>query len=348
MTPTLTCAAGWLSLFLLLDGASAATRQYDVTHEMHLRPRDGDTQWVTEWGHAMLTEAKNSLGEHDRDKVRDKHIVGFIGSDSATIGSSVTGASSSSTVSASVNVGLGNTLDAVVTAKGVANADNPPRWTWAFASGTSVVGAAAARTSSAGRLRWRAVSVVSASGCTQPCVRVRDPIDFVARSLSTGETRSGTLLDIDYSLDQGSGRIDWTDGVLSIESGEAHPVSGSFSLDLDSPFTVQQGRVSFTFVDGIVTQSVATGVFEGKLPGVGRSAIGGFSLGAVELDYDFGFGNDPIALGLSFSNGGQADVISVVPEPHAALLAGGGVLSLLCLRRGTMRTNRASPLVSGA
>jgi hypothetical protein len=244
----------------------------------------------------------------------------------------VAGADAQSTVSGTVAFAVGQPLTATVTAKGSALAtrvDN--RSSFAFSSARSVVGAATLKTGSNGQINWRSRMTVEASGSASGRARGKDPIDFTATDLVSGTTLNGTLLDIESNITGGSGLVDWTDGVLTI-AGPA--LSGNFLIDISSPFTLQQGIVQFSFAKGIVTSSTATGMFSGLLPGVGDSAIGSFALGDTNLDYDFGFGSNDIALSLGFGNGGEAQ--DAVPEPSAwaFLIAGFGAIG------GMMRWRR--------
>jgi hypothetical protein len=316
-------------LFLSAQPALAA-KSYDVTHDMTLKPNNAQTSWIAAWGYGQNVYAHNSLPQTDEKKPMG-NIQPFVGTKTNSTAASVAGADAKSTVSGTVAFAVGQPFTATVTAKGSAIATKVDDLSsTAFSSARSVVGAATLKTGSNGQINWRSRMTVEASGGAYGHVRGKDPIDFVASDLVSGTTVSGTLLDIESNITGGSGLVDWTDGVLTI-SGRA--LSGNFLIDISSPYTRQQGNVQFSFANGIVTSSMATGMFSGLLPGVGNSAIGAFALGDTNLDYDFGFGSNDIGLNLGFGNGGEAQ--DAIPEPAtwAFLIAGFGAVGGVMRRR---------------
>jgi len=115
--------------------------------------------------------------------------------------------------------------------------------------------------------------------------------------------------------------MSWEAGILSLSS-PADDLSGYFSIELPSAYTTEQGGVLIRFVNGIISSSSAFGIYSGLAPAVGSKAVGNFAIGEPLINYDFGFGDEPITVDFAFSNGGQAVV--EVPEPtiQATLLLG--------------------------
>jgi hypothetical protein len=104
-----------------------------------------------------------------------------------------------------------------------------------------------------------------------------------------------------------------------------------FGINIDSPFTVQQGTADVSVRNGLITASDGTGMFTGLFPAVGTS--GTFSVplaNSFSLDYNLGnFNGDPLAVQFTLSDSGS---IPAAPEPPAlvsavlALMTGAGVV----------------------
>lgn len=162
-----------------------------------------------------------------------------------------------------------------------------------------------------------------------------DPIDVSFLDLDTMAMVSSQLFDLDLTLGNG-GSSSYLNGDVTISGTD-----GMFTLAMDSPYiTSGTGTIVLGFSNGLVTESEATGIFAGLLPGVGSdsSAIGfhlGDINGAFDIEFDFGAvpGNvNGYDFQAQYDN--SAFVEAVVPEPCSVLLAGAGLLtSLIGLRK---------------
>jgi hypothetical protein len=108
---------------------------------------------------------------------------------------------------------------------------------------------------------------------------------------------------------------------------------GSFSLVMDSPYiTSGIGTITLSFSGGLVTESDATGIYAGLLPGVGSGSDAisfhiGDGQGNVDIDFDYGPDNvNGFDADATFANSGSW---SEVPEPSTLTLLGIGAVGLL-------------------
>jgi len=157
--------------------------------------------------------------------------------------------------------------------------------------------------------------------------RVFDPISFEMFDLGTGDIiEQATLLEI---LADGDGTISWDNDIFSLDSTDA-----SFSVDISSPFTNEQGTLLLQVSGGQVTAAQSSGMFAGlSLPSLG--SLGTFSM-ALPNDFGLSYDLDPLQdrdvnVKFDFSGGGGA--FSAVPEPATWLLLGTGLVAFLSLQR---------------
>lgn len=165
-----------------------------------------------------------------------------------------------------------------------------------------------------------------------------DPISVQATNLVDGQTIDATLFSYEMEgLGQG-GSMAFEEGLLTINTRD-----GRFTLDIPGLYTSQKGSVSFEFANGIVTRSDADGQFAGLLPGVGMSALGSFDLGSIELDYDFGWGDNIYSVNFGAGVSDQVAVYQIVPEPGtwAMMLAGFSLAGIALRRRQAANPNRS-------
>ena len=171
-----------------------------------------------------------------------------------------------------------------------------------------------------GNFTWRPIwsLVVVRTGAFQ------DPVDLSFQDLDTNTTQSSRLFDLDVQL-PAAGSSTMFNGELTISGTD-----GSFSLNQLSQYLVNgTGMMSLTFQNGIVTQSIDSGIYDGLLPAVGTSSLAiGFHLGDaggnINLDFDFGPSNTS-GYDMTAQLGNSAFV--EVPEPGTFVLAILGLLS---------------------
>jgi hypothetical protein len=156
----------------------------------------------------------------------------------------------------------------------------------------------------------------------------RDPINFSILDTVTGDLLEETLLDITYDI-RGDGSFDWESlsGIFSMNVQEA-----SFTIDISSPYTTQQGTVQLVVSGGVVTTSVDTGMFDGLFPAIGTPGSFNVLLPYFTLNYDFGnFNGHDLDIVARFSGSGAA--LAGVPEPGTILVVSSGMLGMMLRRR---------------
>ena len=141
---------------------------------------------------------------------------------------------------------------------------------------------------------------------------IRDPIVARLIDLTTGVTTEWTLMSLMISI--GDGQVAWQNDVLSSTS---HNIT--LDLKIDSPVTLQQGRLRLAVVGGIVTERICTGMFAGMpLPAMGAS--GGFSIPLPEISLDYDLGGDSthdLVPEFEFDEGGELQ-----KEAHSDYIGG--------------------------
>lgn len=314
-------ALAFVALLGPISSASAVERKYDVSHQMTIKPNVGfGGEWQAGWRYIVGEVSATYDGATDGPKTLKGQIEPFTGLGSPKSLSAAIGASSAFGESkATVTMGSGDQpFNGSINVNGYARTDPPIGHSGsAFAASKSLLIAGLKRTSSSGNISWKSVSSIFASACTSPCVEGKDPITFSLVDPVTGEDVAGTLLSIDMSISSGDGLLQWSQGALSVSSGGL--LSGVFSIDQSSPFVTNPGTLSLTFENNVITQSLATGIFAGLAPSVGKSALGTFQFGEQDIGYDFGYGQLPLAVDFGFGNSGEA-MVAVVPEPSVWLM----------------------------
>lgn len=184
---------------------------------------------------------------------------------------------------------------------GYATAVLCPGWTSAFAHAWSAVGARI-DVRKQGHKRWEPIVSATVTGSTKSVI---DPIVAIVTDLETGAVRIETLLAIE--VDAGMGSFSWDGGMLTNASSDFQ-----FTINLDSPWTVQHGTIKLVGVGGMITTSDKTGMFAGAaLPPIGASTFFSAPLSnVIEFDYDVTLdptvGNN-VDVDLELSGSGETD-----------------------------------------
>ncbi len=124
---------------------------------------------------------------------------------------------------------------------------------------------------------------VDVNGRGKNRITAKDPIIARLYDLTTGITTSYVLATVLVSVDEGF--VNWQGGIFSSTAQYL-----SYDLKIQSPVTLQQGRLRLIVENGIVTERIATGMFTGGMgfPGVGQSGNFSTFMPAISLDYDLG------------------------------------------------------------
>lgn len=173
----------------------------------------------------------------------------------------------------------------------------------------------------------------------------KDPIDFQVFDTDTGEILlEDRLLNIEASIfaDPDFAYNNFMSWNTNVKSFNVNAFNANFSIEMSSPFTIQQGILFLEIRGGLVTRSDDTGIFDGLLPAVGSPGVFSMPLDGITLDYDLGdsipFGTRNLSIGFSFNASDQAFAIDrqVIPLPAAAwmgLSLLGGTAAVSKLRR---------------
>lgn len=253
------------------------------------------------------------------------------GTDRPRVGFTDAGATAG--VNASVTNWGGGTWAASMTSYGSAHAQFIPNR--AFASSNLNTRIWAGWTWRNGRIVWRPIindsvgGSASAQGQRWRPIRNRDPIMFSGLDAGGNEMWVESFFDVFLEL---SGPMDWdTTGFRALDTTGA--LDMSLSLAMDNPLiTSGRGKLNLAVVDGMVTQSLGTGVFATlPLPGVGTNIGGALTLPLTNefvIDYDL-TPRGPSDLLITLGGGGDA----LLPEPGVALMSWVGVTMLTIRRR---------------
>ena len=227
-----------------------------------------------------------------------------------------TGLFSSATASSSATVApfvIGGAVSGVIASDGSIIVV-PGSTCCAISSAAIVLGGGSSATH--GSANWGPDMGMTCDTCDAPGIAPdgseMDPIDFQVTDLKTGGITTGSLFSVSSNL-QGTGSWSWTGGVFSLNAANF-----DFSINLNSPFTVQQGTATVQVRNGLITVSSGTGIFAGTFPAVGGSGIFAVPLSSdISINYNLGdFNGDPVAVQFALGDSGSA---CSVPEPSAAL-----------------------------
>lgn len=176
----------------------------------------------------------------------------------------------------------------------------------------------------AGRIRWTPIIQDNVSGNASIVrTRISDPVVFQGFDTDGNLLFDESFFDVFTSLDAS---LSWDSSGL--ETGALNDMTLRIDIPT-SPFMNLSGLLDLQVTGGIVTHSVATGMFNGVgLPGVGADLSGGLFLPDLtndfEFDYDFS-SLDPESLVIHLSGGGWTHI----PSPGGtALLALGAIFSV--------------------
>ncbi|MCA9216425.1 MAG: hypothetical protein KDB27_25325 [Planctomycetales bacterium] len=150
-----------------------------------------------------------------------------------------------------------------------------------------------------GRIRWRPgwqFNTVTGERKVGRAWVARDPVAVTVTDRLTGNSISEELFDLQVQMGVGS-QGSWEDGRLQLNG-----IDGAFYVAVKGDhLTSPKGSILLEFdPQGIVTQSVSTGVFAGTIPGVGMPAELDLNIedylqgsdGYIDLEYDFGMNGD--------------------------------------------------------
>lgn len=214
---------------------------------------------------------------------------------------------------------------------GMASAD---KGATAFSKATSKVEYRVQTADAKGKIKWDPHWSVVSSLEGDSVGGSKDPIDFSVENLDTGEILQSRLFEIDVQVFDGA-FASWTDGLVEVDGSVG---SGSLLVDMTSPFiTSAQGSLFVSFLDGLIVESLDSGLFDGLLPGVGSSALFNFTIAdsdGFEIAFDFGSANTN---GYDFTIDLEASGEAAVPEPPIAFLLGVGLAILSLSRRNRQR-----------
>lgn len=111
----------------------------------------------------------------------------------------------------------------------------------------------------------------------------KDPIGFEVRDASGGESVTGEILSIPWSIEDGAWQ--WQDDQFSMTAW-----NGEFHILLSSPYVTQAGSLDLMIAEGLVTTADDSGIFDGMLAGVsvGQPGSVAFALPCrIDFDWDF-------------------------------------------------------------
>jgi hypothetical protein len=209
----------------------------------------------------------------------------------------------------------------------------PNDGTYARASSSSTTALSTGIQIAKGVIRWNPNWMVD-SIFGEGTAWARDPIIFDVKDIGTGKTIAETLFDIDVGVSGGT--ANWNDGDVTINGGTG---DGHFSVKMDSPhMTSVPGTLSLSWMNGVITESIDTGTFDGILPSVGAPASLiahlGDAYGGFDIGFDFGTGNFDLTANLDASGS------AAVPEPSTAIA--GAIMFVSLLLSLPKRTRSAS------
>lgn len=272
-------------------GIAARSASYSVTHTVTLQTK-GNLAPEVRLKYSVFASAITN-GCTDENSARGEQVIG----PGITIVPASAVAPDSKAVAeseASVLTLVAGLVTANITARGAVTADiagcpppNLPRGSaYAKAKSRAQLTARGRKLDRKGKIKYEGAwkNSEAVSGNTSRRIVV-DPI--VARLFddTTGDVVEYTLMSIYSAVSQGT--TSWDGATLANDAAFM-----SLAITIDSPVTVQQGRLAVTVDYGIVIESEATGVFAGTpLPAQGDP--GAFSVPLPPITLDFDLGGDP-------------------------------------------------------
>lgn len=180
-------------------------------------------------------------------------------------------------------------IQGTISSSGSAIAALPGRGAaFAYAYSSAAIAVRGGTQLASGFIQWTPAVQGDVIGAGTGASALRDPIQFVATNLTTGDVVEASLLDFDIQSD-GNGTTDWSGGVFHTEQSEL-----DFVIDIPQAHVApgQTGRVEFRIRNGRVSAANSTGRFAGMLPPVGTVVPVTFPL-PQNFDLDFDLGLDP-------------------------------------------------------
>jgi hypothetical protein len=320
-------AAALATALLLAASTASAQASYDVRHRFRFRPGGN------------VTAVQDRLRTHARvdppPAVDDKFVVNAVPPAGAAddLVSFLVGNNSAALAHANATVNPfvpGGLVTGTIRADGSAVVFDRRQRGAADAFSAAEVRVRGGRLLRNGSVLWGPILSSSVAGSAS--ARGRDPWAFTVLDLDTGDLFEGTLLSID--LDLGQGQYDWDSdaGFFSLDAQDF-----TFNIDMSSAFTNVNGTLDFGVTNGVVTQSVATGIFAGILPGVGSPGSFTVPFAPIEFDYDLGdFDGHDLDVSIGYDGAGSAMMVGA-PEPGSVVLLATGGAALLAVARRRRR-----------
>ncbi len=272
---------------VLASSPTDAPNSYSSSHKFKIET-SGNAPPVVKLVYKCETYARTKSCT-DRDKDKNEVIIG-----TGVTNKQVTSVAPSSTATAEAEADISDLkpgcVAGKVTAKGkaqasVAGCGTPVGSGYAEASSSAKIKARGTKVDKKGRISWSGgwKHEKGVSGRATQYVS-KDPIVARLYDLTTGEVSEWTLLSIKSTLSGGS--TSWDNGVLS-----SNAMNMTFEASVGAPVIQQAGTIRIRVVNGIVTDSVQTGIFAGLgLPPVG--SVTGFAVPLGEIALDFNLGGD--------------------------------------------------------
>ncbi len=296
-----------------------APNTYNVPHAFTLETK-GNAPPVVTLIYKCETYARTKTCA-DKDKDKGEVIIG-----TGVTNKKVTSLAPSSTATAEAEANITDLkpglVKGTVTAKGSAEASlagcgKPVGSGYAEASSSAKIRAQGVKVDKKGKISWAGGWKHSKGVSGRATQRVaKDPI--VARLIdhTTGSVSEWTLLSIKSTLNGGS--TSWDGLTLSSDASNM-----TFEATVGAPVITQAGTIRVKVVDGIVTESIETGMFAGMgLPPVGAPTGFSVPMPTIALDFDLG-GDDSHDLEPQFEMDGAAeenDAVAAVEDESTCTL----------------------------
>ena len=164
---------------------------------------------------------------------------------------------------------------------------------------------------------------------------IRDPVSISAIDLDNGDLIEAELISVLFELPITAFAEMDQNGILQVDAPDG---AGSISISIDSPIvTSGLGSLNISFLDGFVTASDDTGIFDGLLPGIGSSSMFTIDFGPDVFTIDFDLGRDSVnGFDYTFSFGNGAEV-ELAPGPATWTLLVAGLVGVWLRRSDRQR-----------